>query len=363
MKTPPTTNATDLNSIQYPWGDQLPEKAVPLELLPGVRWIRMPLPFALDHINLWLVRDEFNGRAGWTIIDCGIANDETRAIWEEIERTQLDGLPVLRVIVTHMHPDHVGLAQWLCDRWQVPLWMSMSDYLTAQWLSHDQGGAAIGATPGSGGAADHFQRHGLSSSEDLEKLRGRADYYKRMVPGVPKRYRRIMEGEHIEIGGHQWQVIMGYGHAPEHASLYCAELGCFISGDMVLPRISTNVSVYDAEPDADPLGLYLDSLLKYTALPEDTVVLPSHGKPFKGLHCRIKQLQDHHVDRLAEALGACHEPRHARDIVPVLFKRSLDTHQMSFAMGEAIAHLNHLWRQGKLRRVLSSDGVWMFCAV
>ena len=135
MKTPSTTNATDLNSIQYPWGDQLPEKAVPLELLPGVRWIRMPLPFALDHINLWLIRDEFNGKAGWTIIDCGIANDETRAIWEEIERTQLEGLPVLRVIVTHMHPDHVGLAQWLCERWQVPLWMSMSDYLTAQWLS------------------------------------------------------------------------------------------------------------------------------------------------------------------------------------------------------------------------------------
>ena len=195
MKTSPTTNAADLHSIQYPWGDQLPEKAVPLELLPGVRWIRMPLPFALDHINLWLIRDEFNGQPGWTIIDCGIANDETRAIWEEIERTQLDGLPVLRVIVTHMHPDHVGLAQWLCERWQVPLWMSMSDYLTAQWLSHDQGGAAIGATPGSGGAADHFQRHGLSSSDDLEKLRGRSDYYKRMVPGVPKRYRRIMEGE------------------------------------------------------------------------------------------------------------------------------------------------------------------------
>lgn len=363
MKPDPEVSAIHLTAIEYPWGDQLAEKAVSLELLPGVRWIRMPLPFALDHINLWLIQDEIDGRLGWTIVDCGIANEETRALWEQIEASQLAGLPVLRVIVTHMHPDHVGLAQWLCERWQVPLWMSMSDYLTAQWLSHDQGGAAIGATPGSGGAADHFQRHGLLSSEDLEKLRGRADYYKRMVPGVPKRYRRIMDGELMMIGGRQWRVIMGYGHAPEHATLYSHDLNCLISGDMVLPRISTNVSVYDSEPDADPLGLYLDSLKKYMDLPAGTVVLPSHGKPFKGLHHRIRQLQNHHVDRLAETLHACQTPQHARDIVPVLFRRSLDTHQMSFAMGEAIAHLNHLWRQGKLRRVLSSDGVWLFYAV
>lgn len=260
MKSNSEINAPIPFAIDYPWGDRLAEKGIPLELLPGVRWIRMPLPFALDHINLWLIRDELDGRAGWTVIDCGIANDQTRAIWEQIEQSQLEGLPVLRVIVTHMHPDHVGLAHWLCERWEAPLWMSMSDYLTAQWLSHDQGGAVIGATPGSGGAADHFQRHGLSSNEDLEKLRGRADYYRRMVPGVPKRYRRIMDGERIAIGGRQWQVIMGYGHAPEHATLYSKDLYCLISGDMVLPRISTNVSVYDSEPDADPLGLYLESL-------------------------------------------------------------------------------------------------------
>jgi glyoxylase-like metal-dependent hydrolase (beta-lactamase superfamily II) len=156
---------------------------------------------------------------------------------------------------------------------------------------------------------------------------------------------------------------MGYGHAPEHASLYCKELGVFISGDMLLPRISTNVSVYDAEPDADPLGLYLDSLERYLSLPKNTLVLPSHGKPFVGLKPRIAQLKAHHDERLAETLGACEKPATARELVPVLFKRELDIHQLTFAMGEAIAHLNYLLRRGKLHRQLCEDGVLRFSVV
>ncbi|NBV01981.1 MAG: MBL fold metallo-hydrolase [Burkholderiaceae bacterium] len=347
------------SQIHYPLGDALPPLGETLEVAPGVRWLRMGLPFALDHINLWLLRDAIEGVEGWTIIDCGISNAETEAAWETIFATQLSGLPVLRVIVTHMHPDHVGLAKWLCERWQAPLWMSMADYLTAQWLSNKEGGAAIGAKMGGGGSADHLERHGLNSTADLALIRGRSDYYSRMVPGMPPRYRRLMEGDVIPIGGQLWQVQMGYGHAPEHATLYCAKLGVFISGDMVLPRISTNISVYDADPDADPLGLFLRSLALFAQLPADTLVLPSHGKPFTGLHVRIQQLQEHHVDRLADTINACHEPITARDLVPILFKRSLDTHQMTFAMGEAIAHLNHLWRLGKLTRQASA-GVWQF---
>ena len=345
-----TNNTISVSEIEYPLGDALPAIGASIELAPGLKWLRMRLPFALDHINLWLLRDEFEGVQGWTIIDCGIANDETRDAWEAIFGTQLEGLPILRILVTHMHPDHVGLAQWLCERWKAPLWMSMSDYLTSLWLTNKV----------SEKSADFFQKHGLSDPDDLDKVRARANYYSNMVPGLPRSFRRIMDGETIMIGGRGWRIIMGYGHAPEHACLYCESLGILISGDMVLPRISTNVSVYESEPDGDPLGLYLNSLERFETLPADTYVLPSHGKPFKGMNARIRQLQEHHVERLSEAIAACQLPRHAREIVPILFKRQLDIHQMTFAMGEAIAHLNHLQRQGKLHRELCADGVLRF---
>ena len=167
----------------------------------------------------------------------------------------------------------------------------------------------------------------------------------------------------LTIGGRSWLVYCGYGHSNEHASLFCPALDIVISGDMLLPRISTNVSVYDADPDADPLGLYLSSLDRYLPLPDDTLVLPSHGKPFTGMKPRIDQLKAHHDERLAETLGACEKPATAREIVPVLFRRELDIHQMTFAMGEAIAHLNYLLRRGKLSRQLCDDGVLRFCVV
>ena len=358
----PQNSAQTQGLIDYPLGEMLPQTGQALEVAPGVRWLRMRLPFALDHINLWVRRDQFEGVEGWTIVDCGIANDETKLAWEQLFATHLEGLPIVRVIVTHMHPDHIGLAQWLCEKWHVPLWISMTDYLTAQWLSNQEGGAAVGARAGSGGSADHFQKHGLIAPEDLEKIRARSSYYSNMVPGVPRQYHRILHGEQITIGGRSWQVIMGYGHAPEHASLYCKELQVLISGDMVLPRISTNVSVYDADPDADPLGLYLDSLDAFEDVPENALILPSHGKPFTGIQLRIAQLKAHHVERLADAVTACEKPASAREIVPVLFKRELDIHQMTFAMGEAIAHLNYLLRRGRLHRRLCDDGVFRFCA-
>jgi glyoxylase-like metal-dependent hydrolase (beta-lactamase superfamily II) len=350
-----------MNKIHYPLGDKQPAVGELLEVAPGVNWVRMRLPFALNHINLWLIRDKFQGKEGWTIVDCGITNEETMASWDAIFANHLQGLPVVRIIVTHMHPDHIGLAAWLCQRWNAPLWISMTDFLMARWLSSKEGGAAVGAVAGGGGSADHFQKHGLSDEADLEKIRGRHDYYSKMVPEVPARFRRIIDQEKIDIGGNDWQAISGFGHAPEHMSFFSEKLGLLISGDMVLPRISTNVSVFDVEPDSDPLGLYLSSLSKFEHLPEATLVLPSHGLPFQGLHFRIKELRDHHVDRLNEAVEACSdEPQTAREVVPVLFKRELDIHQMTFAMGEAIAHLNYLWRVGRLSRQLCEDGILRF---
>ncbi len=342
--------------LTYPFNDTLPEPGRGLEVAPGVYWIRMPLPFALDHINLWLLRDEIDGVAGWTIVDCGICKDEVKELWESVFEHLLQGQPVLRVICTHMHPDHIGLAHWLCDRWNVPLWMSMTDYMTARLWS---GGSSSSAAGGEG-AYQHFYAHGMRDEESLEKIRARSSYYKGMVPDVPKQFIRLMHGDEIQIGGSTWRAIAGYGHAPEHLSYYCADKGVLISGDMVLPRISTNVSVHNLEPMSNPLPLYLRSLDAYGDLPEQTLVLPSHGKPFVGLHERIAQQHTHHQERLADVLQACVTPLSTFEVVPVLFKRSLDLHQMTFAMGEAIAHLHALYFEGKLKRLVQPDGLIQF---
>jgi glyoxylase-like metal-dependent hydrolase (beta-lactamase superfamily II) len=177
---------------------------------------------------------------------------------------------------------------------------------------------------------------------------------------VPEAYTRLQDGQQVRIGRHDWRVITGFGHSPEHAALYSDELKVLISGDMVLPRISTNVSVFAVEPEGNPLQQYLDSLSKFASLPDDTLVLPSHGRPFRGLHTRIAQLRAHHAARLAEVLTACAQPMSAVDIVPLMFRRQLDAHQLSFALGEALAHLHKLWRDGCLRRITGADGIVRF---
>jgi len=343
------------SELNYPLGEQVPAAGEVLDLQPGVRWLRMGLPFALDHINLWLLADEIDGKAGWTIVDCGIDSSPTREAWERVFTEQLQGLPVLRVIVTHFHPDHFGLAHWLCAKWDCRLWMSATDY--------HLGKLASSSTVGMGGAAaaDFFGSHGLTDPDSLDKIRARSSYFPSMVPAVPPAFRRLMDGDLIRIGGRDWRCIAGHGHSPEHISLHCEAAGVLISGDMVLPRISTNVSVVDVEPEADPLRLYLDSLGRFDGLPVDTLVLPAHGKPFTGLHQRIAQLRDHHDERLAEVLAACAlAAQTAAELLPVLFKRKLDLHQTTFAMGESVAHLNLLWMADKLTRSRDAQGVWRY---
>ncbi len=353
------------SELTYPWAD-VPALGSVVTLRPGLHWVRMRLPFALDHINLWLCDDEIEGRRGWTIIDCGITSDETKAAWEQIFDTAFDRRPLLRVISTHFHPDHVGLAWWLTrggnrQRWTAPLWMTATEYSVGRYL-------AMGTDDTSGeSAAAHFQRNGLSDPASLANVRARGGgHYPKLVPALPTSYRRIWNEEEIAIGPRGakrvFRVIIGYGHAPEHASLFCAQDKLLISGDMVLPRISTNVSVFDIEPDGDPLPRYLRSLDHYLLLPADTLVLPSHGKPFLGLHRRVLQQHLHHQARLDEVLEACSAPRTATDIVPVLFKRELDLHQLTFALGESLAHLHALWYEGRLTRAMRADGVYIFQA-
>jgi glyoxylase-like metal-dependent hydrolase (beta-lactamase superfamily II) len=359
--------------LDYPLGDALPEEGTTLDVAPGIKWIRMVLPFALNHINLWLLRDEMEDPynpgttlQGWTVVDCCISRPESRAQWDSLFATQLEGLPILRVIVTHMHPDHIGLAHWLCERWTTPthvcrLWVSATDYNSAKIGSQSTTGF------GGEGAALFFALHGLNDPDSIDKIKARTGYYPGLVPDVPKSYVRLMDGKTVAVGSgqnrHEWRCISGYGHAPEHIALYCEALNVLISGDMILPRISTNVSVYDMEPEADALALFLESIDKFLPLPMDTLTLPSHGKPFRGLHTRITQLHDHHRDRLAEVMQACAaNPCSAADILPVMFKRELDLHQTTFAMGEALAHLHLLWFEGKLQRQLRPDGVYRFSA-
>jgi glyoxylase-like metal-dependent hydrolase (beta-lactamase superfamily II) len=344
--------------LDYPFGESLPEPAGVREIAPGVLWLRMDLPFALNHINLWLLEDNFDTGTGtvpgWTVVDCGISNEATRTLWETIFATHLRGLPIVRVIATHCHPDHVGLSDWLCTRWNAPLWMTAGEYLLARMLT--------ASLPGVDGTATlpHFRRHGLIDQAAAAQLEGRKSYFQTLVPSLPLAYHRLLDQQVFRIGRLDWRVITGSGHAPEHAALYCSDLNVLISGDMVLPRISTNVSVFAIEPECNPVQLYLDSLEKYRDLPEQTLVLPSHGKPFRGLHVRIRQLRDHHAARLAEVVAACATPQSAASIVPIMFPRTLDVHQLTFALGEALAHLHKLWFDGILRRQIDADGVIRF---
>jgi len=350
--------------LDYPWGEVMPEPGHAMTVADGLRWIRMPLPFALDHINLWLLRDRIDGRDGWTVIDCGVTREPVKALWEQIFVNALDGLPILRVLVTHMHPDHVGLAHWLCERWNAPLWMSMTEFAIARLWSRPplDGVGDSGTGGGTGGhlALRHFQRHGLSNPEVEAKISERGKYYPSLVADMPESFHRIMNGDRIDIGGRSWTVIVGYGHSPEHVSLYSETQQILISGDMVLPRISTNISVFDFEPESNPLPLYLNSLRDYDDLPVDTLVLPSHGRPFRGLHERIAQQCAHHAERLEEVFDACARPHTAGEVVPMMFKRELDAHQLTFAMGEALAHLHALWYEGRLVRETGDDGVVRF---
>jgi glyoxylase-like metal-dependent hydrolase (beta-lactamase superfamily II) len=333
------------NSLSYPFAE-VPAPGMTREVAPGIRWLSMPLPFKLDHINLWLVEDD----GGWAIVDTGIGNAETRALWQKIlpEKSKAK-----RVVVTHYHPDHAGNAAWLCGRFGVELWMTQGEYLTA----HAVRGASAGYTTDA--VLKVFRSNGLDDQR-YAGMQGRANRYAEMVPEFPLSYRRIIEGDRVKIGKNSWQAFIGHGHAPEHLSLFSEEMNTVIAGDMLLSTISTNVSVWSIDPQGDPLRLFLESIARYRELPADVLVLPSHGKPFRGAHRRVEQLEQHHQERLGELMQALHEPKSAGDLLGVLFRRPLDAHQTFFAMGEAIAHLHYLYYAGRVKRIPGADGVMRY---
>ncbi len=338
--------------LDYPFSAP-PAPGDAVEVAPGLLWLRMPLPFALDHINLWLHAEP----GGFALVDCGYGNDATRALWEGLFATLLRERPILRIIATHCHPDHVGNAGWLAARFDAPVAMTHAEYLTAHAFAGQHSGCALEAT------VLLFRRHGMPA-EHCAALQGRGNQYRRGVPELPTSFVRLQDGDRVPAGGATWRVVEGHGHSPEHASLHSRERGIVISGDMLLPRISTNVSVGAIEPDGDPLARFLDSLAAFDALPPDTLVLPSHGLPFRGIGLRTAQLRAHHAARLDELVAAVGSGPaaglSAHDLVPVLFRRELDAQQRFFAMGEAIAHLNYLRHSGRLDRRAAADGSFHF---
>jgi glyoxylase-like metal-dependent hydrolase (beta-lactamase superfamily II) len=338
-----------MSSLQYPFA-ALPAPGTTVQVAPGVHWLSMPLPFQLDHINLWLLED---GDA-WTVVDTGIGNADTRALWDKI----LAGRKVGRVIMTHYHPDHAGNAAWICGRYGVELWTTQGEYLTAHAVRASSAGYTAEAV------LSVFRRNGLDEKrqKEMAAMRGN-NRYAQLVPDFPHTYRRIIEGDRIRIGGRDWLAIVGHGHAPEHLSLYSKELNTVIAGDMLLSTISTNVSVWSIDPEGDPLRLFLESVRRYRDLPADVLVLPSHGKPFQGAHERVRQLEQHHEDRLKELTDVLDQPKTAGELLGVLFRRPLDAHQAFFAMGEAIAHLHYLYYAGRASRAQGADGVMRYARV
>lgn len=315
---------------------------------PGVLWVRMPMPMALDHINVWLLR----GDAGWTIVDTGLATDQTRALWEHIVAQHLDGLPVEALVCTHFHYDHAGLAAWITERFGVPLYMTLAEFFTMRVL----GGTLTDPPPPE--QLEFYRRAGVPA----ERAARIFDMLRRdpFIPPRQGQYRRLRDGDTLAIGARRWQVLVGEGHSPEHACLYSAEDRILIGGDQLLPRISSNVLVSSFEPDANPLALWFRSLDRLDRCAPDTLVLPSHQNVFRGLHVRVQELREHHrhqfelLHRFVAERGECT----AFEAMDALFPRLRGAGDDILALGETVAHLAWLREDGVLRRRLADDGAW-----
>lgn len=332
--------------LRYPLRAR-PEPGQAIQVAPGVHWLRMPLPMALNHINLWALEDG----DGWTLVDTGMQTAEIAAAWETVLAGPMAGKPVKRVVCTHMHPDHVGMAGWLTRRFDCPFWMTRLEYVTCRMLVADTGREAPAD-------ALRFYRASGWKSPDLEYYKARFGGFGKMVYALPDSYQRVSHGDELLIGGHRWHAVIGRGHSPEHLCLYCPQLQLLISGDQVLPRITSNVSVFPTEPDADPLKDWLESLaMIQTAVPDDVLVLPAHNEPFYGLHMRIQALIQGHERSLARLQEALVEPQTASDVFGLLFHRPVSGQMLQMATGESVAHLNCLIQRGHLTRKLDDAGV------
>lgn len=336
-------------AIEFPFSAPQPDGEA-VTIAPGLLWLRMPMPMQLDHINVYLLRDT----DGWFVVDTGLNTGKTRALWEEVAARHFDGLALKGVICTHFHYDHAGLAAWLSERFDAPLYMTHGEYFTMRSL----GGPPPEPLPEP--LVQFYRRAGMPV-ERIERMFGglRRDPF---MPPQPQAFRRLRGGDVLAIGGREWTVVIGEGHSPEHACLYCAAERILIAGDQLLPRITSNVLVSSIEPEANPLQLWLDSLDRLAALDAATLVLPSHERVFRGLHRRVDELRLHHqqqFDIVCEFVRAS-GPVTAFEMMDRLFPKVRSAAEDMMALGETIAHLSWLRYAGRVRRVLDDDDVYRF---
>ncbi len=344
----PQSDEVLYHGLIYPWGrTNVPAPDAPQRVAEGVYWARFPMPMSLDHINLWLLEDE----DGWTVVDTCLGIDSSRQVWEQLFSGFMANKPIRRVICTHLHPDHVGLAGWLTERFGCDLWMSREEFLMCRAMTADTGREAPEV-------ALRFYRSAGYNDEQLERYKSKFGNFGRAISPLPDSFRRLMDRETITIGGRYWQVIVGSGHSPEHAALYCPALKLLISGDQVLPRITPNVSVHPTEPEGDPLKEWLRSNARIRdILPDDLLVLPAHETPFYGLHVRLSQVIEAHKRDLSQLFEHLHQPRRAVDCFPALFNREIDAGSLGLATGETMAHLNCLLNRRRITRTRDAQGV------
>jgi len=334
--------------------DTAPGAGVVTEITGGVFWLRMALPMAgLDHINLYFLRDgdEF------VVVDTGLGWKESMDIWERVFADNMGGAHVNRVICTHMHPDHAGLAGWICRKFGAPLLMTMGEYFLCRLMAADTGNPA----PKEG--ISFYRRAGFTD-EQIENYKSRFGGFGKAISALPNGYQRIRENDIIKIDGSDWQVLIGSGHSPEHACLYNAALKIMISGDQILPNISSNVSVWPTEPDGNPLEDWIVSCHKLKeVVPKDTLVLPAHGIPFHGAGHRLGRLIEHHENALVRLYEYCSQPRRSTEVYPVLFRRKINDGNRLMAVGESIAHLNCLIKRGQMTRSITAEGHYVYCSI
>ena len=343
-----------LRGLNYPYiEEECPPPGEVLQIAEGVYWVRMPLPISLQWINLWLIEDD----DGWTIVDTGMGTETTREHWRSIFESVLGDKPVTRVVVTHMHPDHIGLAGWITRKFGARLAMSRLEYVTCRMLVSDTGREAPEA------GIEFYQKAGWQQHQ-VETYKTKFGGFGRVVSRLPDSYDRLEDGDVLTIGGSDWKIITGCGHSPQHVCLFNAEKNLLISGDQLLPRISSNVSVHPTEPEEDPLTDWIESCDKLiTAVPEDVLVLPAHNLPFRGAHVRLAALIEGHEKSLVRLHERLDTPRTVPQCFVTLFGRKVGDDILSLATGETIAHLNCLRARGMAERTSGPDGVDLYSAL
>lgn len=325
-----------------------PQNGQAVPIAPGVRWCRIPLPIDLNHINVWLLDHE----DGCIAIDTGMAAPTGEEAWVALEADVFRRTPLCGVFVTHIHPDHIGLARWMQQRYDVPVWMS------PRTLEQMHAFMTVDPQSAVADAERFFTMHGVVDRALLPSLS--PTRFARMTSGMPDVAKTVVDSELLSWGGSEWRALETNGHAEGHLCLHANDT--LISGDQVLPTISSNIGFTWRSRDPNPLGSYLASLERLHALPEDTLVLPSHGIPFRGLRARIEDLQSHHREQLDAVTRACREPKAALDVLPVMFRRPLQGMHFFLAMAEALAHLEYLAASGRVQRDLGTAGITRYVA-